>query len=789
MIRKLLPVLLPLLWACGGSDPAPLAADRAPLHLEEHLDSARVEGSEVPKDLPEAEEWDFSRPQPGWKVVLPLRPGVAPASVSQAEGALRVELSEASRLRGAIRGGVYVDLPGWNQEDWAFLLVRARSSGGARSLSASFNLRRRHGELMYEYESFLYRGDSATLINDGAAHDYLLRADWVDAGSMDEPIQQLGFMLHATAPGRLEILSVSLVPKEARYAERPAGVVTEPRDGLYRRALYTHAPGKVSWRVKVPEGGRLDLGLGVLRQDAPVNFRILADGNAVFEESYARKGTWGQRSVDLARWAGQAVDLTLETAGKAGSVALWSAPTLSGAVDNAPPNVLLYVIDAGGAEYMSAYGYNRRTTPNLEKLAAEGALFERAYSNSSWSKPSTTSFMTGLQHTVLGGYRLPNDPLPDKAATMAELLHGAGYQTGVFTSNTWCGTMSSLDRGVDSLIESISGPNSASAEELQRAFWRWREAYPGRPWWAHFQVTDVHWPWEPVPPVAGTFLSRAEREAFIGMERRLGDATGSLGRAWGLRAAPAVFEKAGIERKAYFDGVRGAFDEAMAYADHQLGLLAERLKTTGEWENTILIVTADHGDWPGLGYFDAWAPAERVAYLNPYLGRVPLLVTWPAKIAPGRRFRDPVSLIDLLPTVLDLAGRPKPDYLQGQSLAPLLLGQPGWEPRPVVIDELTLDPRTGDPNAIVEIVDGRWGASLQVAKETEGPRLLLYDLWNDPYCLKSLHEEKPGLAKEYTGRLERIFREHQALAKRFPRGKGAAMDSEQLKTLRSLGYI
>jgi arylsulfatase A-like enzyme len=375
---------------------------------------------------------------------------------------------------------------------------------------------------------------------------------------------------------------------------------------------------------------------------------------------------------------------------------------------------------------------------------------------------------------------------------MAQLLHGAGYETGVFTSNSWCGSMSSLDRGVDNLIESISGPNSASSEELQRAFWRWREAYPGRPWWAHFQVTDVHWPWEPVAPVAGSFMSHAERAAFNDMERRLGDATGSLGRSWGLRAPGPTFDKAGIDRKAYFDGVRGAFDEAMAFSDHQLGLLVERLKATGEWENTILIVTADHGDWPGLGFFDAWAPFERVAYLNPYLSRVPFVVIWPAKIKPGQRFRGPVSLIDLLPTVLDLAGRPRPDYLQGQSLAPLLLGKPGWEPRPVVIDELTYSPINGNPNEIVEIVDGRWGASLRISKEKEeeaGPRLLLYDLWNDPYCLKSLHAEKPELAKKYTGILERIFREHQALAKKFPRGKGGAMDSEQLKTLESLGYI
>ncbi|HWM92432.1 MAG TPA: sulfatase [Thermoanaerobaculia bacterium] len=781
------------LLACEGHDsgPAPLTAE-VPLHLEEHLTAARVEGSEVPKELPAAAGWDFGKPQPAWKVVVPLIPTVAPAQVDQAGGALRVGLTPASRQRRGLRGGVYVDLPGWNQEDWAFLLVRARSSGDVRNFNIAFNLRRQHGDLMYEYEPFLHLGDTAVLINDGAAHDYLLRADWLESGSMEEPLRQLGLMVNATGPGHLEILSVSLVPKEARYAEQPAGVITEPRDAVYRRALYTHAPGKVSWRVKVPRGGRLDFGLGVLRQDMPVTFRVLAGDEAVFEETYPRKGNWGQRSADLSRWAGKTVDLTLETEGKTGSVALWASPTLSGAADQlaragGPPNVLLYVIDAGGAEYMSAYGYNRRTTPNLERLAAEGALFERAYSNSSWSKPSTTSFMTGLQHTVLGGYRNPADPLPEKASTMAELLHGAGYQTGVFTSNSWCGVMSSLDRGVDSLIESVSGPNSASAEELQRSFWRWREAYPGRPWWAHFQVTDVHWPWEPLSPVAGTFLSRAEREDFNDMERRLGTATGTLGRSWGLRSGAQVFEKAGIDRKAYFDGVRGAFDEAMVYSDLQLGRLVERLKATGEWENTLLIVTADHGDWPGLGYFDAWAPFERVAYLNPYLTRVPLVVVWPAGIEPGQRFRDPVSLVDLLPTVLDLAGQPKPDHLQGQSLAPLLLGRPGWQPRPVVIDELTFDPKTGEPNAIMETVDGRWGASLAISKE--GSELLLYDLWNDPYCLKSLHKERPDLAKKYTGILERKFREHQALAKKFPRGKAGAMDSEQLKTLESLGYI
>lgn len=804
--RRFLLVLPLALLACRPSGPEPLSV-RQPLHLEEHLEVARITGSEVPKNLPEAVEWRFDAPRPEWKPAPSLVPGVAPAAISQKDGALRVEIGEENRMRRGLGGGVYVDLPGWNRQDWGWLVVRARATGPAGHLTAWFNLRKEHGETFDTYTPFRSRGEDATLVTDGSVQSYLLRADWANWWEGDPAWRQLGLMVDASGPAAVEILSVSLIPKEANYAKAPAGVITEPRDRLYSRALFTHAPGTLSWRVHVPEGGRLDVGLGVLRDDAPVTFRVTADAAPVFEKTWADRERWGQRSVDLSRFAGRTVTLALETrpagkaptgqVGRAGTVALWAAPTVSGGsrADGGagrPPNVILYVIDAGGAEYTSAYGYNRRTTPNLERLAAAGALFENAYSNSTWSKPSTTSFMTGLHHTVLGGYRNASDPVPDGAPTMAELLHHGGWQTAVFTSNAWCGTMSGLERGVDVLRESIEGPNSASSAELVADFWSWRDAWPGQPYWVHFQSTDVHWPWEAVPPVAGTYLSHERRLAFYEMERKIGEVSGSLGRSWALRAPPQVFEKAGIDRAAYFDGVRDAYDEAMAFADLQLGYLVAQLKARGEWENTLLIVTADHGDWPGLGLFDS-DPRARVAYLNPYLTRVPLVVVWPAKIRAGQRFRDPVSLIDLLPTVLDLTEQRRPDPLQGQSLAPLLLGRPGWEPRPVLLDETNVDPKTGEISGALEIVDGRWGASLAIAQggatAEDGPRLLLYDLWNDPYCLRSLHRERPALVKHYTGLLERRFREHRALAKKFKPRAGGALDPRQLETLKSLGYI
>jgi len=808
MLRRLSLLLLSLAFlACqpsgsGSAGSGPLSIQQ-PLHLEEHLDAARIEGSEIPQELAKEVAWRFDEPRPAWKPVVPLVPGVAPAKVSQEGDALRIQLGEETRYRRGLGGGIYVDLPGWSYQDWAWIVVRARASGPAGTLTAWYNLRKEHGEEFYEYTPFLSRGEAATLVTDGSVQSYLLRADWTNWWEGDPAWRQLGLMVDASGPAAVEILSVTLIPKEAKYAKASAGVTTEPRDRLYRRALYAHAPATLSWRIRVPsQGGRLDVGLGVLRDDIPVNFRITADGSPLFEETWADREHWAQRSIDLSRFASKTIALALEArpggkdvAERPGTVALWAAPTVSGVSTGGgsrPPNVILYVIDAGGAEYTSAYGYNRRTTPNLERLATEGALFENAYSNSTWSKPSTTSFMTGLHHTVLGGYRNASDPIPDGAPTMAEILHGAGWQTAVFTSNAWCGTMSGLERGVDVLRESIEGPNSASSAELNADFWRWRDAYPGRPYWVHFQSTDVHWPWEPVPPVAGLWLSAERRAAFYEMERKIGVASGSLGRAWALRAPHQVFEKAGIDRKAYFDAVRDAYDEAMAFADLQLGYLVAQLKARGEWDNTLLIVTADHGDWPGLGLFDS-DPAARDPYFNPYLTRVPLVVVWPAKIDPGQRFRDLVSLIDLLPTVLDLTDQPRPDHLQGLSLAPLLLGRSGWPPRPVILDEMNVDPKTGEISGAIEIVDGRWGASLAIAQKDPGPeagpRLLLYDLWNDPYCRHSLHEEWPDLVQKYTGLLERQFREYRTLAKKFKPRTAGALDPRQLETLKSLGYI
>jgi arylsulfatase A-like enzyme len=228
----------------------------------------------------------------------------------------------------------------------------------------------------------------------------------------------------------------------------------------------------------------------------------------------------------------------------------------------------------------------------------------------------------------------------------------------------------------------------------------------------------------------------------------------------------------------------------------------ERLKAEGEWENTLLIIGADHSiraamDDMGVAIQDSLPPEWSRAMFRPSVSRVPLIFVWPGHIVGGQRFSEPVvSMIDVLPTILDLAGLPMPEVMQGQSLAPLLLGEEGWEPRPVILDQFYVDRETGELSGSIEVIDGRWGASLEINPNPAAPEerqrpvpLLLYDLWNEPFALWSVHEEHPDLVEKYTEFLEAQWEAHQALAKLFTPSESVALTPEQLETLRALGYI
>jgi choline-sulfatase len=422
------------------------------------------------------------------------------------------------------------------------------------------------------------------------------------------------------------------------------------------------------------------------------------------------------------------------------------------------PNIILYVIDGAAAEFMSVYGYERRTTRYLERLGAEGAVFENAYSNSSFTKTSVPSFMTSLHSSVLGGFRRWSDPLPVQAVTMAERMHKAGYLTMVLTSNPFCGRISSLDRGVDVLRDTGMGEAHPTSADLHREFWRLREAHSSEPYWVHFQPTDIHRPWE----VTSSFFG------------------------------PRI-----IDARVYQTAKR-LYEESMILQDREIGRLVDGLKKRGEWDRTLFIVASDHSHVAaGLPFFDPQAPPWEAPILASQKSRIPMIFVWPGKIPGGRRFSQPVSMIDILPTVLDLAGLPRPGTAQGRSLAPLLLGKKGWSPRPVLFDEFYSDGKYLFGS--IEVIDGRYGASLMIdARPDDGKGrrdhlrpapLLIFDVQKDPHALRSIHGERPDLVAKYSKLLGRLWKENLALAPRFTREGEIPMRREEVERLRSLGYL
>ncbi len=197
---------------------------------------------------------------------------------------------------------------------------------------------------------FEYTGEVVPVVGDGTARTYRLRLDFfMGRPPLEKPIRQIALWFNSRDLASIDILSITLIPKVANYADADAASRTEIRNRIYRQALYTHTPGRVEYRVKIPEAGRLDFAMGVLREDVPVTFRVTAipDGaegdepTTLFEEHYADKEAWGQRSVDLADLAGQTVTLGLEADSEAeGRVALWGAPTVTGGGQSPLPNVV-----------------------------------------------------------------------------------------------------------------------------------------------------------------------------------------------------------------------------------------------------------------------------------------------------------------------------------------------------------------------------------------------------------------------------------------------------------------
>ncbi len=340
------------------------------------------------------------------------------------------------------------------------------------------------------------------------------------------------------------------------------------------------------------------------------------------------------------------------------------------------PNLLLITLDTLRADHVSAYGYERRTTPNLDRLAESGVLFENAIANSSWTLPAHASLFTGrLQHEHKADWF---DPLDRRYPTLAEVLAGQGYATAAFVANTMYVTPESgLARGftrfnvygsslADDVVRTIYGkklalnflprvgyfeiPGRKRASQVSGEFFHWLDTTGGRPFFAFLNYLEVHDPYLPISGYETKFSAQVTRGDLINFQFQ-----------------PQVFRRKPTLTREEIRSEVDSYDACLSYLDAQLGALFHELAARGLEKSTLIIVTADHGE--AFGNHDLFGHGNSL-YIETL--RVPLVFVWPGMIPAGKRIASVVSLHRIPATIMALFGSSASVSLfPGGSLVPL----------------------------------------------------------------------------------------------------------------------
>ena len=349
------------------------------------------------------------------------------------------------------------------------------------------------------------------------------------------------------------------------------------------------------------------------------------------------------------------------------------------------PNIILIILDTLRADHLSCYHYERLTSPNLDQLASKGVLFENAISTASWTLPSHASMFTGLYPNQHRAQRL-GDRLGTDVPIISEQLERAGYRTGAFSGSSFFTPRQGLSRGFSEFDDFSFSPTQAfiqihyisslirvmrmigwvdkkmeqsSAININESVMRWIDDTQ-RPFFLVVNYYEVHDPnWTPQP-------WRQRFSASQRSEKRISDADMSTVR----QVTPQIQKN--IDE----------YDGAIAYVDNRMQMLINELSRRRLMDNTLLIVTADHGE--GLGEHGLLTHGTALYYS---LVHVPLIFYWPEHLPVGLRVERPVSTKDISATILEMLGESH-SQLPGKSLAALWSRQTRPDQWPMPLSEL-----------------------------------------------------------------------------------------------------
>jgi arylsulfatase A-like enzyme len=413
--------------------------------------------------------------------------------------------------------------------------------------------------------------------------------------------------------------------------------------------------------------------------------------------------------------------------------------------------VVLVILDAAGAKHFGCYGYARATTPEIDRIAAEGVLFERAYTPAAYTLAAMSSLWTSQYPDEHQNVDMRTASLDRARWTLADLLFERGVYSVGFVANGVAGPAFSFDRGFAEFHEVYSKQGSR-AEGFRPLLPAWFARHKARPFLAYVHFREPHAPYDPPAP----FNTLFGPDALPRSETR------------GLNALHAE----GKLHEAMLAQVIRLYDGNLAYADREVGVLRRALEAEGIWDKSVIVVTADHGEaMLEHGYIGH----NRQLYEESV--HIPLIVRFPEGRGPrGVRIQGLVDLVDLAPTIADLLGARSggaADAFRGRSLLTLVAGGSGKTVVPL---------RSSGERPSYGLRDERF----KYIHDSATGRAELYDLAADPQERNDLAASDPLRAAFYRQSLHGWLL---TLERAASADQETKLSPEQVENLRALGYL
>ena len=458
--------------------------------------------------------------------------------------------------------------------------------------------------------------------------------------------------------------------------------------GDRRSGISLETPGRIAFRSDGSRSPELRFGLAVRPPDADVSLRVTVNGAATHEETWVEERGWVERRVELSRFSGEPLSIEISVEGEDATVLL-AHPEILARATEARPNVIVYVVDCLRADHVGAYGYPLETTPEIDRLAEDGVLLEDLNSCASWTKPSTACLFTSMLPTFHQA-RTVDDALARSRTTLAEAFRREGYTTAAWVANPvidprvfffnqgfdqWVDLRSFEERSRRSHLHDMD-PDAA---HITKGVLPWLEAHRRDRFFLYLHSLDLHYPYKARPPFDARFVS----EGSTGLDRD-----------------------------------RELYDAELAYNDREIGKLVARLKELDLYDDTLLFVTADHGE-----EFGEHGASRHGKTLYQQVLHIPGVLKLSGSRLRGRRAKALAANIDVAPTLLDLAGIAAPAEFQGRSLREVLEKDVGPTERRAVAELLA-------PNVVAySIRDERFKHIKALVPEASE---MLFDLERDP---------------------------------------------------------